>query len=116
MRDHRSTAHDKRDNRHRRQHLSLSLRLALWAILRNYVVNNINWLMLSISSCGDGIGQELAKIRVELKSDLKEWLAIERQSRHRNDGGDKASLIDEAKNELGVFAHITAHSQLFAAL
>jgi hypothetical protein len=25
-------------------------------------------------------------------------------------------LIDEAKNELRIFAHITAHSQLFAAL
>ncbi len=41
---------------------------------------------------------------------------IERQSRHRNDGVIKASLIDEAKNELGIFAHIAAHSQLFAAL
>jgi hypothetical protein len=74
MRDHPSTAHDKRDNRHRWQHLSLSLRIALWAILRNYVVSNINWVMLFISLCGDGIGQELANIRVELKSGLKEWV------------------------------------------
>jgi hypothetical protein len=33
-----------------------------------------NWVMLSISLCGDGIGQELANIRVELKSGLKEWV------------------------------------------
>jgi hypothetical protein len=28
-----------------------------------HVVSNINWLMLSVSLCGAGIGQELANIR-----------------------------------------------------
>jgi hypothetical protein len=42
--------------------------------LTQLCVSNINWVMLSISLCGDGIGQELANFRVELKSGLKEWV------------------------------------------
>jgi hypothetical protein len=38
----------------------------------HYVVNHIRRLLLSIRLCGDGVGQELANIRVELEFDLEE--------------------------------------------
>jgi len=39
-----------------------------------YVVDHIRWFMLSICLCGDGVGQELADIRVALEFDLEEVL------------------------------------------